>query len=345
MRAAFRGLPLSVRGRQRLALCLALLLGLGVTSPAEAYLKFGTMVGTRQVTLRWSRMPIRYYVSDLGAPGVTSSQFQSAIDQSFHTWATVATATLSAQDVGMTGAAPSRGDGMTVLGFQSRPDLDRVLGSTSFVVDTQTGELIEADILFNTTFPWSVAAAGERGRYDLQSIATHEIGHLLGLGHSALGETEVIPGGRRVIAAESTMFPIAYSAGSIDDRVLRADDIAGIGDVYPAAAFGDEGSINGRVTKGGKGVFGAHVEAFHTESGKIVGGFSLGIDGSFGIAGLDAGVYVLRVEPLDDADTASFFDPNGTPVELGFRATYLEQLVIVPKGGGAAAVEIKVVPR
>jgi hypothetical protein len=335
----------SARSRQSLAVCLAMAMGIGATSPAEAYLKFGTVVGNRQVTLRWNRMPIRYYVTDLGAAGVTPSQFQTAIDQSFSTWTSVATATLSAQDVGVTSAPPSRGDGMTVLGFQSRPDLDRVLGSTSFVVDTQTGDLIEADILFNTTFPWSVAAQGERGRYDLQSIATHEIGHLLGLGHSALGETEVIPGGRRVIAAETTLFPIAYSAGSIDDRVLRADDIAGIGDVYPGAGFGDKGSINGKVTKNGSGVFGAHVEAYQTATGKIVGGFSLGSDGSFGIAGLDAGVYLLRVEPLDDAETSSFFDPTGPVVDLGFRATYLEQLVIVPKGGGAAPVEIKVVPR
>ncbi len=337
-----RRLPAS-RGGKRLVMGLALALGVGVTSPAEAYLKFGTTIGTRQVTLRWNRLPIRYYVSDLGAAGVSPSQLQSAIEQSFSTWAAVATATLSSQDVGMTGVAPSRGDGMTVLGFQNRPDLDRVLGSTSFVVDTQTGELLEADIFFNTTFPWSVAAAGEQGRYDLQSIATHEIGHLLGLGHSAMGETQVIPGGRRVIAAESTMFPIAFTAGSIDGRVLRADDVAGIGDVYPGPGFGDKGSISGKVTKNGSGVFGAHIEAFNTGTGAIVGGFALGDDGSFGIAGLDAGAYVVRVEPLDDADTASFFDPAGPAVDLGFRVTYFQQLVIVPKGGGATGIEIKVV--
>ena len=205
--------------------------------------------------------------------------------------------------------------------------------------------MLEADILFNSTFPWSVAAQGERGRYDLQSIATHEIGHLLGLGHSAMGETEVIPGGRRVIAAESTMFPIAFSAGSIDGRELRADDVAGISDVYPGPGFSAKGSIGGKVTKNGTGVFGAHVQAFQTETGTMVGGFSLSADGSFGIAGLDAGAYILRVEPVDDADAASFFDPSGPALDLGFRATYLQQLVIVPKGGGVTGIAVKVVPR
>ncbi len=335
----------SVRGANGVAICLAVALILGLASPAAAYLKFGTTVGGRQVTLRWSRMPVRYYTTDLGVAGVTASQFQAAIDQSFATWAKVPTAAISTQDVGMTGAPPSRGDGMTVLGFQSRPDLDRVLGSTSFVVDTQTGELIESDILFNTTYPWSTAAQGEPGRYDLQSIATHEIGHLLGLGHSAIGETETIPGGRRVIAAETVMFPIAFTSGNVSDRELRADDVAGISDLYPGAGFGDKGSISGKVTRNGSGAYGAHVEAIQTETGLIVGGFSIGKDGAFGIAGLGAGVYILRAEPLDDADTASFFDPSGTAVELGFRATYFEQLVIVPKGGGAPGVEIKVVAR
>ena len=102
-----------------------------------------------------------------------------------------------------------------MLGFRSRPDLDRVLASTSFLIDSSTGALIESDIFFNSAFPWSVAAAGEAGRFDLESIALHEIGHFSGLGHSALGETELIAtGGRRVLSRRSR---------DVSDRVSRRE--------------------------------------------------------------------------------------------------------------------------
>ncbi len=315
-------------------------------TPAFAYLKFGYEVNGKEFTLKWQTTPIRYFVTDSGVPGVSAAQFQTAVGNAFNTWSAVPTASVSYQFGGFTRNLPGEDDGRNTLGFLNEPELDRVLASTSYLVDDRTGELVEADIFFNAAFSWSVASAGERNRWDLESIALHEIGHLNGLGHSAIGETELLSGGgRRVLSTGSVMFPIALGTGDISGRRLTADDIAGVSDLYPDNGFNDTtGSVSGRITKSGVGVNGAHIVAFDPRSGEMVGNFSLDATGQFSIAGLKPGPHVLRVEPLDDADIESFFD-LADPTDVNFRVGFYERMVIVPKGGDSGAVEVKVVPK
>src|SRR5262249_18735523 len=124
---------------------------------------------------------------------------------------------------------------------------------------------------------------------------------------------------------------------------LKADDIAGISDLYPEPDFAQtSGTVSGRVTKDGAGVFGAHVVAFDPATGAMVGNFSLNAQGQFSIGGLTPGPRGPRVEPLDDADVESFFDPSrGT--DLDFRISFYDRVVVVPRGGDSGQVELKVV--
>jgi hypothetical protein len=328
-----------------LAIGLAALLIAATPQAGLAYLVLGYPLNGHQIVLTWKQTPVDYFVSvtNSGIAGVDPSDMQAAFGRAFATWQAVPTASISYNFVGFTSALPGEDDGMSTLGFVSRPDLDRVLAATNFLVDSVTGAVVESDIFFNSAYQWSVAPSGEANRYDLESVALHEIGHLSGLSHSALGETELLDGGgRRVIATDSVMFPIAFPQGTVN-RTLHDDDIAGISDLYAYPSVrSDTGSISGTVTANGQGVYGAHLVAFNPVSGTMIGGFSLDSQGSFVIGNLVPGFYVLRVEPLDDADTDSFLEGD---VDVDFRVGYAPRLVVVPRGSDSGTVNVQVVKK
>src|SRR4030095_4318628 len=103
----------------------------------------------------------------------------------------------------------------------------------------------EADIVFSQSL--SFATSGETGKYDIQSVLTHEIGHFVGLDHSGL--------------VSSVMVPFA-APGQLEQRTLAYDDIAGVSEIYPRAVTGfAPGTIRGAVFAGSAAVSGAHVVA------------------------------------------------------------------------------------
>jgi hypothetical protein len=321
--------------RRRAAL-VTVVLALGAAAALHAHLLFG---------IRWmdAAMPIRYYVTNRDVPGVTAIQLQASADRSFAAWTSVPNLTARSQFGGFVSANPLIADGANVIGFLSRPDLDRVLGMATFTYDLTTGVISESDIFLNSIFPWTVADVGDPSRYDAQSVLTHEIGHLLGLGHSALGETQPVSGGgRTVLGKRAVMFPIAYPRGNLEDRTLEADDISAVADVYGnAEARRTLGQISGRVTLNGAGVLGAHVTAFNPGTGSLYAGYTLDSQGRFVIGGMPVGLYIVRAEPLDDIDLDSVFDDD-VVININFKPAFYTKQVAVPAGGSGPSIEIKV---
>jgi len=113
---------------------------------------------------------------------------------------------------------------------------------------TQLGQILDADIYFDPSdstiaFATPSALPANPNAYDLESLLTHEFGHLLGFSHSAVWG--------------AMMFPYAPAPGTFNgtrptpqqpDALLSDDDRTGLRAVYPT--FADSvhiGSISGRV--------------------------------------------------------------------------------------------------
>jgi hypothetical protein len=167
------------------------------------------------------------------------------------------------------------------------------------------GQLIKSDILFN---PASTFTTGGGSGEDLQTVATHEVGHFFGLDHSGV--------------VRAVMFPAASSLVT-----LSYDDVAGISALYPKNQPDvPTGSIAGTVTfNTSGGVFGAHVFAESITGNMAFGGNIRKTpistltrpDGSYIIQGVPADSYAVAAEPLDgpvkNSDVSGYAPAFGQP--------------------------------
>lgn len=276
------------------------------------------------VSAHWDarRMPIHWAFSKDGLPGsaLSNTVLETALQNAFASWDALPTANVAftydgqvdGRDGGGSGAFSAGVDGRNLVTFTD-PDFlfdgQLAVTLTTFFTDPTVvtaanadldgdgdadlpagtypaGSVFDADIVFNAGVEWSVS--GTPGAFDVEAVALHEVGHLLGLCHSGI--------------RDAVMWPFLGS-DTIALRTPSPDDVAWVSHLYPAepalsAAFG---RIGGTVTNGVNGlpVLGAHVYAVDPATQAPVAGAYSADDGTFVVPGLAPGAYLLAIEALD----------------------------------------------
>ncbi|MBI4481476.1 MAG: matrixin family metalloprotease [Acidobacteria bacterium] len=236
------------------------------------------------------------------------SDVREAMRDSYRIWQDLPTSLARFNFQSDSAETKTKNDNINLITFT---DSDLFQGNNALAIaltfSTTAGEIVESDIGFNPNQLFSTNGDGDR--FDIQAVATHEVGHLLGLDHSP------------ILAA--TMFP-TVGRGKLLPRTLSTDDVIGASIQNPDGNFlGTTGKIRGLVTAGGSPVFGAHVVAIDASGRPAASALSLG-DGSYTLEGLAPGNYQVVAEPLDQPVTeeniGGIFDNT---VATNFKSTFL----------------------
>ncbi len=163
------------------------------------------------------------------------------------------------------------------------------------------GGIVDADVLFNDQ-EFRFTTRGEPSALDLQSVATHELGHFVGLDHTG------------VVGA--TMYPFV-SSDMVLQRSLAQDDTNGVTEMAPTVITG---SIRGRLLgqSDGTPVSGAHVSTTDGD-GRQRSASITGADGAFTLTIVGGGFFTVHATPLGGPVRAENLSIE-QQVELDFSA-------------------------
>lgn len=304
----------------------------------------GTLTLPIPVVARWDSMPVTWYLNaatpnhNVATPNCSSAAtcIQQAVASGLATWvgarvAGQSLASLTTQYEGSsTLTAPNAQDCQNVIGFSDAASdfptgiiaftqvatVSRPAGTTGPFQYQCSGGISrtcslddcigDADIEFNPGINFTTSATLPAGTFGLQSVATHEEGHLLGLDHSGI--------------THAVMFPFGDSTAAGEQLQLSTDDAIGISFLYPASQFSAAtGDISGKVTLNGAGVFAAHVVAVDASSGDAVVDRLTAPDGSYHLVGLPPGTYEILALPLaPSSDSGLLTLDNFSAWECGY---------------------------
>jgi YVTN family beta-propeller protein len=230
-----------------------------------------------------------------------SAAEQAAIRAGISTWQAVDGVDLPISEDAMTPLANADAlDGINLV-TASDPDVQfppGVLAITPTTSFTQRaafhdrvvlpGEIVDSDMILNPAALFTTS--GEPGKHDLQSVVTHEAGHMIGLTHTGV--------------LDATMF-FVIQPGELA-RTLSPDDESAVAAAYPAPNLATAyGTITGTIIRGqtGNPLPGALVEAVRLGAGNVLADTTASDYsdelGGYALRRLPPGNYAVRITPLD----------------------------------------------
>ncbi|MBN1543645.1 T9SS type A sorting domain-containing protein [candidate division KSB1 bacterium] len=190
--------------------------------------------------IRWwhpSTLPVPITVNETGSKQAPGDLTVNAVRRALQTWTAVPSSFFAFSFAGTTDQNYSANDGINIVVFDVRGE-NFAVGTTTLAFsrtmvrfDSPGYRATDSDMVFNARdYQWSVD--GGASAFDIETVALHEFGHHLGLDH---------PGGHRDIdAANSGCGPVVNTAvmyyavaPNSRKRILRADDLAGLTQIYP----------------------------------------------------------------------------------------------------------------
>ena len=283
---------------KRVTAILSLLVLIGVQLPARAYtLQYRDSSGI--FARRWLAHPIIVaFSASLNSPPANvkpGADVVGAARRALQHWAVAADIQFFEISSTLQTISPQNaGDRVNLITISDQNAA--LFGSTDNPGRTRTffdagGAIVEADIALNPNVSFSTD--GTPGTYDLESTLTHEVGHLLGLEHSAILGATMQP--RQAMNG-------VYNLPAFTQRTLSEDDISGARALYGSRA--GTGSIFGRLVTNSfagqsQAVFGGHVFAEDALTGRVVAGNVTLVSGNYRIDGLPAGNYRIIGQSLD----------------------------------------------
>jgi hypothetical protein len=188
------------------ALAIAAVIVMASADPAMAYV----LLSPRRT---WASTPVNVPVYSAGNSTINDgSGGVAAVVGAIKAWGVVSSAS--------TNQAAVRGQAPATITLNNNGHICTGSCLAATLTGYYTGSTInDADVYTNTRYNYtsSKETDGCSGEYDIDGIMVHEVGHVIGIGHSNV--------------AGATMYPTVSSC-NYNNRTLEADDLAAKNDLY-----------------------------------------------------------------------------------------------------------------